>query len=141
MVRSVPSSTADRVGCGPALGSDTSHPPRSPRRPGEDAGTVHQVFQLFGKTRVVTQLETLHPMRFQSVCPPDPTHRGSAHTGYGRHGTGAPVGFRHRLLLGREAYDLINRRQEDARGPPGARVILQTLDLGCREALSPTAYG
>jgi hypothetical protein len=43
--------------------------------------------------------------------------------------------------LGREAYDLINRWQEDARGPPGARLILQTVDLGRREALSPTAYG
>src|SRR5947209_15368893 len=102
---------------------------------------VHQVFQLFAKTRVVTQLESLHPMRFQSVCPPDPTYRSSAHPDYPRHGTGAPVGLSRRLFLGSEAHDFIHRWREDARGPPGPRPILQTVHLGYREALSPAAYG
>jgi hypothetical protein len=69
---------------------------------------VHHIFQLLSETRVVTELEALHPVRFQSVRPPDSTDRRRTHGGHRCQGAGAPVSRSGGLLLGGKADDLVN---------------------------------
>src|SRR6266568_1134116 len=70
----------------------------------------HDLFQLLGKLRVVTELETPYPMRFQSVRSPNPPLRGFTHPSRPLHASRAPVRCLRGGLLGGLADDLFHPR-------------------------------
>lgn len=53
---------------------------------------AHDVFQFFRELRIVADLETVHPVRFQAETAPDPTHAGLADPHRCRQTARAPVG-------------------------------------------------
>src|SRR6266571_2434549 len=81
------------------------------------------VLQLFGKARVVAQLESLDSMRPEAVLAPDAAHGGFAHPTRPGHAPGAPLRSLRRSLLGGPPDDLLDRFRRQGRLAPRARGV------------------
>jgi hypothetical protein len=102
---------------------------------------AHDVFQLFRERRIVADLETLDPVRFQAVTVPDPTHAGLADAHRSGHTARAPVGGVGRLLPSRQVHHTPHKTSRDLGRTTGpGRIAFQAGQAQGQEPATPARY-
>src|SRR5271168_5293762 len=96
----------------------------------------HDVFEFFGKERIVAQLEAANPVRLDPVLMPDAPHRSFARAAGFSHESRAPVRRVGRNRLGGERHDALSI--DLARTTGTFHFLFQGLHASSQKAPTPT---